>query len=209
MLLQANQGVSGKQTGQNITVGVGEYSDVLVTELQAHYYQQAYRGGTYFTSIAAAAGTAYTGASGGTPLVGVYNPSNSGVNLVLKTASVSVVAAASVAGQTQFRVYGGSTVAPTGTLVAPYSCLTLSQTGSKAKAINNAAMTSASALNYITTIGTYYWASAASAFLAAPLIWDAAGQIIVQPGNALCLGAVTIPTSMTNDATLVWDEVPV
>ncbi len=44
MLLSGNQGQSGKQVGQNITAGMGEYSDLLFTELMARYYEQTYRG---------------------------------------------------------------------------------------------------------------------------------------------------------------------
>src|ERR1019366_1826210 len=138
MLLQGNSGALGKQVGQNLTAGFGETSDLLVTELQARYYEQNYRGLTFFTSLAAAAPTAYAGAGGGTPLLAIYNPIASGVNLVLKSAMVSLVAAASGAGQTQFRLYGGPTVLPSGTFVVPYSASQLSQVGSKAKAVNNA-----------------------------------------------------------------------
>jgi hypothetical protein len=213
-LLQGNQGQIGKQTGQNLTAGFGESSDLLVTELQARYYQQAYRGNTFFTSVSSAAGTAYTGASGGTPLVAIYNPVGSGVNAVLKTASVAVAATATATGHTTFRIYAGVTVLPTGTFVVPFSANTWLQSGSKVKAVNNAAMTSASALNYVTTVGTFDWvlpgtAASVAEVIASPLIWDAAGQLIVPPGVALALGSTTIPTSMTNDASLFWDEVAI
>jgi hypothetical protein len=214
MLLQGNQGQAGKLVGQGQTVSLGEFGDTLVSEYQARYYEQVYRNNTFFTSVAAAAGTAYTGGAGGTPLVAIYNPTNSGVNLVVKTTMVSVVATASAAGLTQFRLYGGQTVLPTGTFVTPFSALTLTATGSKAKAVNNVAMTSASALNYITTVGTYQFSVQLTSggptyMLCPPIAWDAAGQLIVQPGNTIALGAVTIPTSMTNDAAIFWDEVPV
>jgi hypothetical protein len=209
MLLQGNQGQVGKQVGQNLTVGLGETSDMLVTELNARYYEQNYRGNTYFLSVAAAAGTAFVGAAGGTPLLGIYNPAGSGKNLVLKAATIGLVAAASAAGQTQFRIYAGVSALPTGTLTVPINANTLQASGSVAKGIVNTAMTSSTAIQYVTTIGTYYWATAAGAVFSAPITWDAAGQIIVAPGNLLALGAVTIPTSMTNDASLFWDEVPV
>jgi hypothetical protein len=208
-LLQGNQGQTGKQPGQNLTVGFGETSDLLVTELQARYYQNNYRGLTFFTSVAAAAPTAYVGAAGGTPLVAVYNPVGSGVNLAVKVVSAAVVAAATAAGQTQFRMYGGPTVLPTGVFVNPFSASTLQASGSKARAVNNAAMTSSSALNYIKTIGTYYWATAAGAFLEAPIETDVAGSVLVMPGNIVALGAASVPTSMTNDASLFWDEVAI
>ncbi len=214
MLLQGNQGQTGKQLGQNLTLGLGEYSEALVTELMARYYEQCYRGNTFFLSVAAAGGTAYTGAAGGTPLLAIHNPVGSGKNLVLKSAVVSVVVTASAAGMTQFRLYSGPSVLPTGTLVQPYSALTLLQGGSIAKGVSNAAMTSSTALTYVVTIGTYQFAvqltSGGPTFmLCPPIAWDCAGQLIVPPGNQLALGAVTIPTSMTNDATLFWDEVPI
>ena len=213
-LLQGNQGQTGKQVGQNLTVGFGEYSDLLVTELQPRYYEQNYRGNEYFLSVAAAAGTAYTGAAGGTPLLAIHNPVGSGKNLVLTSAAISVVAAATANGQTQFRLYGGPSVIPGGTIVVPVNALSFQKSGAVAIGVSNAAMTNSTALTYITTIGTYYFnvqttSGGPTSFLSPPVIWDAAGQIIIIPGNMLALGAATIPTSMTNDATLIWDEVPV
>lgn len=213
-LLQGNQGQTGKQVGQNLTAGFGETSELLVTELQPRYYEQCYRGNTFFLSVAAAAGTAYTGAAGGTPLLAIHNPTGSGKNLVLKSTMLSVVATASAAGLTQFRLYGGPSVQPTGTLVQPFSALTIQQGGSVAKGVSNAAMTSSTALTYITTVGTYQFSVLTTSggptyMLCPPIYWDAAGQLIVPPGNQLALGAVTIPTSMTNDAAMFWDEVAI
>lgn len=214
MLLQGNQGQSNKAVGQGQTLSLGEFSEALVTELMPRYYEQCYRGQTFFLSVAAAAGTAYTGAAGGTPLVAVHNPTGSGKNLVIKSTMVSVVATASAAGMTQFRLYSGPSVLPTGTLVQPFSALTIQQGGSVAKGVSNAAMTSSTALTYVTTVGTYQFSVQTTSggptyMLCPPIYWDAAGQLIVPPGNQLALGAVTIPTSMTNDACLFWDEIPV
>jgi len=210
-LNQLNQNQTGKLVGQAVVASSGEFGDTLVSELQPRYYEQAYRGQTYFISVAAAAGTAYTGAAGGTPLVGIWNPANSGKNLVLLQASVGVVAAGSGVGNTQFRLYGGATATLTGTLVSPVSTLTFNSTGggSVARAISNAATTSSTALTYIMTIGNYYWATAAGAYLSAPIIYDCSGALIIPPGSMLALGAVTIPTSMTNDAFLMWSEVAI
>src|ERR1700693_1273756 len=81
MLLQGNQGQTGKQVGQNLTAGFGEFSELLVNELQARYYQNAYRGNSFYAVNTAAqalsvASSTYTG------LV-VQNPAASGKNLVL------------------------------------------------------------------------------------------------------------------------------
>ena len=194
MLLQGNQGQTGKQVGQNLTVGMGELSELLVSELQPRYYEQCYRGNTFFLSVAAAGGTAYTGAAGGTPLLALYNPVGSGKNLVLKSACVSVVATASAAGLTQFRLYGGISVAPTGTVVSPRNALSFaSPGGSVATGVSNAAMTSSTALNYIITIGTYQFSVQLTSggptyMLCPPILWDAGGQVIIQPGSMIALG---------------------
>jgi len=201
--------------GSNVEFRQGRTGEMIVNELQGRYYEQNYRGNTFFLSVAAAGGTAYTGAAGGTPLLAIHNPPGSGKNLILKGAAVSVVVTASAAGMTQFRIYAGISVTPTGTLVSPRSALNYaSPGGSVALGVSNAAMTSSTALNYVLTIGTYQFAVQTTSggptfMLVPPVLWDAGGQLIAPPGCMIALGAVTIPTSMTNDATLIWDEQPI
>jgi hypothetical protein len=207
-LNQGNQGQTGKQVGQNLTASFGEYADTLVTELMPRYYEQAYRGQTYFNSITNAAVTAYSGASGGTPLLGVWNPANSGKNLIIIHAMVSVYTAASAAGTCAFRLYAGVTAAITGTLVSPVSSLTFTSTGggSVARASQNAANSSSTALTYINTIGSYYWATAAGAVMTNPLLYDCAGSLIIPPGSMIGLGGSVALTSATYDAFILWSE---
>src|ERR1700674_4518885 len=79
-LMQGNQGQTGKQTGQNLTAGFGEFSDVLVTELQPRYYEQSLRGSTYnITTVGggvqlAATHLFSTAIATFTPLLALYNP---------------------------------------------------------------------------------------------------------------------------------------
>lgn len=214
MLLSGQVGPQVVADGSTPSVRLGKSADVIISELQGRYYEQNYRGNSFFLSVAAAAGTAYTGAAGGTPLLALINPVGSGKNLVLKTVAISVVASATAAGTTQFRLYGGPfTATSTGTLTTGRSALTFASGGSVAIAVSNAALTSQTpALNYIITIGTYQHAvqltSGGPTFmLCPPILWEPAGQLIIQPGAMIALGAVTIPTSMTNDATIFWDEI--
>src|ERR1017187_2094929 len=142
MQLTGNQGQTGKQLGQNIIAAVGEYSELLASELQPRYYEQAYRGQTFVLAAVAQAGTAYLGAAGGTPLVAVWNPTGSGKNLVLLQASTSIVATASAAGTTQFRLYAGPTVAITqATVTVPLNTASLVTSGSVAKGFVNVGLT--------------------------------------------------------------------
>lgn len=208
MFLQGAQGQTGKQTGSTLTASFGEFSEQLASELMARYYETTYRGQKYFVNVSAGAATAFTGGAGGTPLLSIYNPTGSGKNLVLISATVASRVAASAAGTVTFNLWGGLSAANTGTLTKPTSLLTLQSAGSIASASVNAATTSTTAIAQIMPIGTYYWATAAGATLA-PISFDIAGMIIVAPGNLLALGATAALTSATFDATLIWDEVSV
>jgi hypothetical protein len=95
MLLQGNQGQTGKQTGQNITVGVGEFSEALVTELQPRYLEQAYRGNIFFAALQAAVAVTNLSATA-TGLI-LSNPAGSGKNLWLLDLGVQQAVAAAAA----------------------------------------------------------------------------------------------------------------
>jgi hypothetical protein len=207
-LMQGNQGVSGKSVGQAVTAGLGEFSDLMVTELMPRYYENTYRGNKYFLALSAGGPTAFTGGAGGTPLLSIYNPVGSGKNLVLISASVAIRATAGTAGNGSFLLWGGVSVANSGTLTKPTNMLSMSAGGSVALGSSNAATTSTTAINLIRCLGTYYWATAASAFLS-PINYEAAGEIVVAPGVLLALGLSVVPTSTTCDASMIWDELPI
>jgi len=120
------------------------------------------------------------------------------------------VVGGSAAGFAPFRLYGGATAAITqATVAVPTNTLSLTASGSIAKAYQNVALTSSTALTFIETLGAHAWYSGVGVVLSPPLSWDHAGDIIIAPGNMLALGAQSIPTSMTNDATLLWAEQPI
>ena len=102
MLIQGQVGPSSTQSntpGATPAIRQGQLGDVIVTELHGRYYEQAYRGNLFTLSVStAAAVTAYVGAAAGTPQLAVYNPLNSGKNLVPIQAGYNNVVAASGAG---------------------------------------------------------------------------------------------------------------
>ena len=210
--LQPVQGQTNKQLGAVSNASCGEFQELLVTELQPRLYQQNYRGQTFCLSAASQTPTAFVGAAGGTPLLAIWNPANTGKNLVLIQAGIGVVAAASAAGLTQFRIYAGATAAITqATTTVPRNLASLAQNGSIATGFVDVALTSSTAMNYLLTMGNYYWGASGgdASFLSQPNTYNADGCIIVPPAAALAIGAVTIPTSMTNDAWLIWSEVSI
>ena len=207
--MQGNQGQSGKQVGQSLTAGFGEYSEVLVTELMPRYYQNTYRGQKFFVGLASATPTAFVGAAGGTPLLSIYNPVGSGKNLVLVSLSLANRVTPTVAGTTSFCLWGGQTAPVTGTLVNPTNMLNQQAVGSVAKSVNNTATTGSTALAIIKALGFQYWATAAGAFGTGILHYDAAGEVIIAPGCMLAFGATVALTSATYDCSMIWDEIPV
>lgn len=95
MILQGNQGQVGKQTGQNINVGLGELSELLITELMPRYAEQAYRGNLFVAALQAA--TAVTNlATTATGLI-LSNPAGSGKNLWIVDICVQQAVAAAAA----------------------------------------------------------------------------------------------------------------
>jgi hypothetical protein len=175
-------------------------------ETHARYQEAVLRGNVYFISVAAAAPTAFTGGAAGTPLLACYNPPNSGRDLVLWWATIGIAVSGGTAGIGPVRIYAGPSALPTATATASTNMLSLAATGSAVKCFSNTATTGSTALSFLETIGTYYWATAASAFLA-PVNFEAAGSIVIIPGNAVAIGFATFPASTTADATLVWEEV--
>jgi hypothetical protein len=188
-----------------------QQGNVGVSEYAPRYYLQAYSGQTFFTSVAAAAPTAYTGAAGGTPLIGLWNPATTGRNLILLRASVALATQATTTlNTTSIRLYGGPTAAITqATVSTPVNTLSLAGSGSIAKAYLNVATTASTALTYIESIGSYWWSTAVGTGLTPPVMWDFAGSILVAPGNMIALSPYAALTAATYDAALFWSELPV
>lgn len=198
-------------TGNSTTLRQSGTGEMVATDAHGRYYETTVRGNVYSVTVSGGAATAFVGGAAGTPLVSLYNPTGSGKNLVLISASVGSRVAASAAGTVTFNIWGGISAANTGTTVTPTNMATLVAAGSVAKASSNAATTSTTAITGngpIYVLGTYYWATAAGAILA-PLQADIAGQIIVAPGVLVALGGTAALTSATYDVSLIWEEVPI
>lgn len=222
MLLQGNQGQTGKAVGQNLTAGFGEFSDVLVTELQARFYQQNYRGnlfsiGCQLTALSAA--TILLTASG-QPIVGVWNPPTSPVNLVPLQAMLvdELNNVTSVAlGAFVWAASTGNNLLTAG--LAPFNRKTLASTGSQAKAF---ALSTASLLTGLTNNLTVFEPAefnTASGLLTTTVaaatptpsvsgVQNFDGSLIVPPGGVLGLFNTISSVTHSVAARLLWAEVP-
>jgi hypothetical protein len=214
MILQGNQGQTGKQTGQNITVGVGEYSEALVSELQPRYYENAYRGNLFYAVNIAAqalsvASSTYTG------LV-VQNPAGSGKNLIIQEVIYSPTIAFTAVGAVILG-WGGTTSAgvpvalTTGNSSGPagLSAIVGANSSSVAKvgasctwAVNGAA----AAPTFLRPLFSMQFSGTVASETIAVCKDEVAGSVIVPPGVQIGIEAIT--TATTGIGYISWIELP-
>src|SRR5271155_5230297 len=206
-LLQGNSGQTSKQVGQSLTVGFGETTDLLATELQARYYQNTYRGNkfgvTFPTAAAAVASATALGA------FCLFNPATSGKNLVIDdivaqlitfTAGATVVplAVAAIPNQTPTSTGAGTT--PTCTLIG-------SSNGSVAKTFVSGTLVAAPTVGFRHLAGWY--TDLAAGDMASSVKDEVAGSICIAPGSGIQVVAFGTPSTNTVSVSMTWDEIPV
>jgi len=178
-----------------------------VQEAHARFQEAVLRGNVYYLSVGAATPTAYTGGAAGTPLLAIHNPSNNNKVAVLLAIGISNRAAASAAGVVGFDTWAGVSAQPTGTQTKPTNAFTQQAAGSSMLGFVNTALTGSTALGLVLPVTSYYWATAASAFLAGNMFLPE-GLVSAIPGNEITIGATAALTSATWDITIFWEEVP-
>jgi hypothetical protein len=185
--------------------------EVLKSSLLPDYYSLLKQGKVFGSALAGANATAFTGGAAGTPLLGLYNPANSGVDLVLLEAAVGIRTTGSAAALTDFNFWGVNQggVAVTGTNTPPRNLYSLAQTGSVATAMQNVANTAALASALIRS--SLSLGSVASTAPLIPGIFrdEIKGEIVVAPGSYLAFGASVGFTAASLDVALIWAEIPV
>lgn len=211
--------------GAALNVRGGKTGEVVVSELSGRFYESAYRGqvfrgGMTLTAINNVTFTSGTLGATCTPIAGIYNPYNSGVNAVVLQCVLGVtVTAATNTGGAPFvwAAQSGQIAITTG--AAPYNMQTLQQTGSKVKNMANAALTGlATNLVILGAAGVTGGSLANFSFVgtavgqvtgASTTIDNVDGSIIVPPGGVLALLATTTPVAHSAASMLVWQELPI
>jgi hypothetical protein len=224
-LLQGNQGQAGKQVGQNLTVGFGEFSDVLVSELQPRFYEQNYRNSMFSigcTLTALSAATILLTASA-QPIVGIWNPLTSPVNLVVIQATLkdllNTLTTPASPGDFVWASSTGNTALTAG--LSPFCRKTLQTNGSQARAFS---LSTASLLTGLTNnltvfepgdfvssnvVGGVTITGSASENAGTIGVQNIDGGLIVPPGGVLALLNTVSTTAHSVAARLKWLEVPV
>ena len=208
------QGVAGnlpgaKQDSGNPNVAQGFLTELLVSQLTPSYYTLLKNNLVHFVSLSGGNPTAFTGGAGGTPLIGLYNASNSGEDIVILQVRIGVRTTGTAAGTLDFNWYMGPSTLPTGTVTAPRNNYSGAPSGSIAIAFVNTAMTASSAINPIGPIASI-GANPVTTPIAAVLNANenTAGAIVCAPGNLIAVGASSTLTAASIDCTLLWAALP-
>lgn len=208
------QGVAGalpaqKASGNPVALA-GTLGELLESRLMPDYYTLLKAGKVFSSALAGANPAAFVGGAAGTPLIGIYNPANSGVDLVLLEAALGIRTTGSAAGTVDFNHWGVNQggVAVTGTPAAPRNLYSMAQTGSVATAMQNVVNTAALASSLIRpsfSLG----AVTTTAGLNVGLFRDEIkGEIIVAPGSYYAFGSAVALTGASLDVAIMWAEVP-
>lgn len=184
----------------------GKSGETIVADGHARYQEAVLRGNCYKLVVNAGAATAFTGGAGGTPFISIYNPVGSGKVGVILEIGITPRVAASAAGTVGVNLWGGVSVANTGTATAPTNMYTLQAGGSVMTGSSNAATTSTTAVALVLPVATYYWATAAASNIGTTFV-DIGGSVVCAPGNLIALGGTAALTSATYDVSMIWEEV--
>jgi len=213
------------QDGASQTLRLGRLAELVVTELHGRFYEQVYRGNVFSTgcSVTALSANTITLVAATTPILGLYNPATSPVNLVLLQCMLSVAANTLTApvppGPFVWAASTGNTAISTGS--APFNRKTLASSGSQAKAFpggvaltgltNNLVIFEGADLpnlSGLTNAGTITaQTSTSNATAGAVGVQNFDGQLIVPPGGVLALLNTTSTTTYSVTGRLLWEEV--
>lgn len=213
MLIQGQAGgiPSSRQTSGNPTIPAGSLGELLETRLLPDYYTMVKQGLVFSSALAGiTAATAFVGGAAGTPLIGLYNPANSGKDLVLLEAALGIRTTGTSAGTVDFNHFGVNQggVAVTGTAAAPRQLYSLSATGSIATAMQNTANTAALAsalLRPSFSLGNVTTTAGVNVTL---LRDEIKGELIISPGCYYAFGAAAALAVASLDVAIMWAEIP-
>lgn len=199
----------------------------LVTQDAHGRFQEAamagalYSGGMTLTSINNATFSTGTLGNTATPIVGVYNPLNSGKNLViLQVKMQTVITAATTTGYGALMYCVSTNNGAISTGNAPHNRLTLSQVGSVAKDMSGVALTGLTnnlvvweAAGFGASNGNYSQVGTAVGIAPSPgvnMVDNLDGSVIVPPGGVFAVLCTTNPPVACSAASgILWEEVPV
>jgi hypothetical protein len=218
MLIEGKAGPQIVYDGAAEFLRLGKGGDLIVQELHGRFFEQAFRGALFSagSGVTPLSANTISLTSSTTPIVGVYNPSTSTVNLVILQIAVSVYANTLTTpvgpGALVLASSVGNTAVTTG--AAPFNRKTLASSGAQAKAFNGGVALTGLTNNLVVfdgleipTQGPVTYSTTTAMQLGGASVVNVDGSIIVPPGGVLALLNTTSTTTMSAVSRMLWEEV--
>lgn len=221
--------ISGASDGTIPPSGLrqGRLGDQIISQLHGRLFEQVFRGNVFSIgcSVTALSGNTITLTNSSTPILGLWNPSTSTVNLVLLQCMLTVAANTLTApvppGPFVWASSLSNSAISTGS--TPFNRKTLASSGSQAKAFpggvaltgltNNVVIFEGADLpnlSGLTNAGTITaQTSTSNATAGAFGVQNFDGGLIIPPGGVLSLLNTTSTTTYSVSGRLMWEEVPI
>lgn len=204
-----SQGAVGPQVNPDspnpVVVRLGKQGDQIASELHGRYYEQCYRGNTFFAASQAVATTSVGLATTYTGLC-LSNPNGSGVNVVLLQASMMQ----SIIQATQPEAFALAVGFNTSTNVTHTTPSTTLQSAKVGSGINPQAKVDTSATLPTAPVYSLFVQNTASATVNGPgAVIDVAGSLILTPGAYVCWVTPTTASVAGMWFSYTWEEVAV
>ena len=203
-------------TARSDKQGAGVVTDAHLRMHEANYRGTLFQFGISSTALVAANAVATGVTATAQPIIGVWNPATSGVNLVIMKAIVSTTVVANTAvAPGGFVWLSNINQASVTTGSVPFNCKTLAQTGSNAKAFAcSTALTGLSgSLSTMRACGLSSINAAGPATAIhqpCPSIEELVdGSLIVPPGGVLAIMNQVSTTTISVNSGIVWEEVAI
>lgn len=212
MLIQGEVGPGSSSSlaaGSTPNIRQGQLGELVVSKLHGSFYETNYRGAMFTTFINALtiASTHATpiAAGTGTPIVGIFNPANSGKNIVLVR-----IQQATTSGTPGGPLIWNIIPNPqniTATSTAAFNNASLAQSGSVTRIFNNTALTASTVGTAFRNAGGMAAVAATGNILTYTEMYD--GSLIVPPGTMIALAATATGTSHVINVFAEWEEIPI
>lgn len=197
----------------------------VITDAHGRFFEAASRGtlfsaGMTTTSISNATFTTGTLGATCTPIIGLWNPMNSGKNLAILQVRVQLIANAVTTftgpGALMWATSVNQSAISTG--ITPLNRYSLASSGSIAKGFANTALTGlsgnlvvqeASGLLSFSNNFSNALTAAGQATAGGGGIDHVDGAIILTPGSVIALLGTTTPVSVSAASSILWEELPI
>lgn len=197
--------------GATNVIRVDRTGCLVTQDSHGKFYEAIKRGNVYFLSIEGANPTAYAGAAAGTPLLAIYNPTNSGKDISILQSSIGILTEGTGMAAQAFEYWiGVPSAIGTGALSLPTNMYTQKTGGSISSCFANVALTAQAGtlvfLRAIVSIGVTPGTTATKDVVNGVDLVD--GAIVISPGTLLVIGAAGTGTAAKIDASIIWEEIP-